>query len=223
MCTNCNQTTCSECSQKTFEEVVKIDSKNVLYHSDNLEASKLESIGVGNGSSIEYALEKVIEQVNFSEGLGYPLFDLSCFNDCEVVTSQDFAELISKEICQIKTSLQTINANLLKLTEIDERLKKVEVPVVTDGSLLNISDEDYLKTILDKIIDRYKNLPQFNQSYYKFDLVNSATTSAQITYTNGANQVITVMIPPASTVSITNVKTILTSATSTLTFIFKGF
>ena len=228
MCTEGCNTKCKKCSDTCSikkEPVVVpviIDADDVYYNPDNTEPSQLESVKVGNGRTVKYALEQIVKHFNLSEGLGYSLFDLSCFDECEIEDAQQFAETIAAEVCQIKEALLVINNSITELNKLDSRIKLLELPKIKNGNLLGIKEGDGLETILNILVDRYNTLPSFNQTYYKFEIKNTGNNTVDVTYFNSSSQLSSISIPAFGTVEIENVKSILTSSTNTLTFIFKG-
>lgn len=215
---------CSTCSIKKESVVIPvvIDANDVYYHPDNKTPSKLESIKVGNGRTMEFALEQAVKHFNLSEGLGYNLFNLSCFDECEIEDAQQFAETIASEVCQIKTDLTNITKQITELEKLESRIKALEFPKIKNGNLIGIKEGDSLEKILNILVDRYNTLPSFNQPYYKFEIKNTGNNTVDVSYFNSASQLSIISVPAFGTIQLENVKSILTSSTNTLTFIFKG-
>ena len=220
MCTNCSGTCTCPPAIPTPTPVV-IDADNVYYNPDNIYPSMLEGISVGNGYTVKYILEQIVKNLNLEQGKGYSQYNLSCFEDCEIETAQDFAETISEEVCNLKEAVADYNTTLGKYATL-ENLATVNTPKIKNGNLIGIKEGDNLETILNIIVDKYNSLPQFNPTYYKFELVNTSGTLKNVNYLNGLNQLITVGVSPYNTIEISNVKSILTSSSNTLTFNFKG-
>jgi len=215
---------CSTCSIKKEPVVVPviIDADDVYYNPDNKTSSQLESVKVGNGRTVKYALEQIVKHFNLSEGLGYSLFNLSCFDECEIEDAQQFAETIALEVCQIKQELVIIGSSITELKKLNDRIKALEFPKIKNGNLIGIKEGDSLEAILNILVDKYNTLPSFNQPYYKFEIKNTGNNTVDVAYYNSASQLSSISIPAFGTVNIENVKSILTSSTNTLTFIFKG-
>lgn len=219
-CKKCSDT-CSLKKEPVVAPVI-IDADDVYYNSDNKTPSQLESVQVGNGRTVKYALEQIVKHLNLSEGLGYRLYNLSCFDECEIEDAQQFAEIVSAEICEIKSDLINKENKITELEKLESRIKALEFPKIKNGNFIGIKEGDSLEKILNILVDKYNTLPSFNQTYYRFEIKNIGNNTVNVDYYNGASQLSFVSVPAFGTIEIENVKSILTSSTNTLTFIFKG-
>lgn len=231
MCINCGVPSCSACATSSpcttcesakVKELLIADADNVYYNPDNIYPSMLESIGVGNGYTIKYIVEKIVSRLNLSQGVGYSQYNLSCFEDCGIETAQDFAEVLSEEVCSLKQLITDLQTETAKLETIQKDIETLSYPKIKNGNTLGIKDKDAQEQILNILVDKYNSLPQFNPVYYKFDFINTSGNTQTVNYINHLNQIISVGVSPYNTIEVSNIKTILTSSNNTLTFIFKG-
>lgn len=169
----------SPCSENTECGGSSYNAQCVYYNGPNLPCS-----GVNTLDSLEYALQKIDEQICAISG-DYSTYNMNCLNTwygSTISTQAEFVDAITGYACEIATNLSTfINTTYpTDQTSIDDRLVAVEVPEITCTSA-SVVDTDDLQTVLSKYCT-------------KFDEIDSAIDISGITW----NSCLTVVGSPAT-------------------------
>jgi len=146
----------SPCSENTECGGTSYNAQCVYYNGPNLPCS-----GVNTLDSLEYALQKIDEQICAISG-DYSTYNMNCLNTwygSTISTQAEFVDAITGYACAIATNLSTfINTTYTaNQATLDDRISSLELPDITCVSA-SVTDADDLQTVLAKYCSKFEDI-----------------------------------------------------------------
>lgn len=165
---NCNSHSYNPCYDPCTDQgcPINLDADCVFYKLTSTTPSRLTCVGIPNGTNLRTILEEFDNKLCSITTLNYSVYDLSCLRDSySILTNQQFAEAVAREICLNKTNLTTVNNTLTsEINLINTTLETILVPNLLDNCLLGIETTDTLSQILQKILNKFCEILNINYS-----------------------------------------------------------
>lgn len=158
-CETCNPTKDCGCP-------IKLDTSCVIYNKNGGVQSGLINISYPNGTNLKTILERIDVLLGQNNIFNFDSYDLSCIRALYPINGfGDFASAVSKEICGLKSDLDTINCSLSEqINNFNTLIDTLNHPNFSDTCGLGIGTSDTIKDILIKLKDGYCSLKNTIQS-----------------------------------------------------------
>lgn len=177
----CQLPSCHTCNPDPCGCPIKLDTECVIYNKKGLTQSELINISYPNGTDLKTILDRIDVLLGQNNIFNFDSYDLSCLRALYPINGfGDFATAVSKEICGLKSDLDTINCSLSgQINNFNILIDTLNHPNFSDTCGLGITTSDTIRDILIKLKDGFCSLKNIilSENSPSFLPINSSSVS----------------------------------------------